>query len=107
MRRPLEYYMETSDQSLVGKYYFNTQSTAAWKFLTHDGNKVTCILVRIAVKWYQNHQKSFQPGVTIQEYDWTKLLEGRYSNRYWIVVDDLKAALTLYSTDEPMVEVDV
>lgn len=97
----------TSDQNLVGKYYFNTESTAAWKFLTHEGDKVTCILVRIASKWYERHKDHYQPGVTIQEYDFTKLTTGRYTNKNWIIVDDLKAAVTLYGTDELMVEVDV
>lgn len=95
------------NQHLVGKYYFNTKSTAAWKFLTHEDEIVTCVLVRIAQRWYDKHSKSFQPGVTVQQYNWTELTTGKYSKDNWIIVNDLKAALTLYSTDEPMVEVDV
>lgn len=89
---------------LVGKFYFNTKSGAAWKFVSQDGDRLQCLSIRIPKKW-ERYGAQWQPGVTVQSFQWSELTGiSRYTHN-WIVVDDLKAAIVLYSpNDEEMIE---
>lgn len=83
--------------SLVGKYYFNVKSTAAWKVVHQYDGRIECKLVRIAAKWATRY-KDFYLGAT-QIYRISDLEKSRVADN-WTFVDNLNAAITLYSTGQ-------